>query len=255
MVYKKVVLYILILFGLFLISFKFFLIDQNNIIISSSNDFDNETFINKDEGCGIKENEKGSRKKKSLVVIENLKNIKVTNGTFECSNKSIFYINNSQNIIVSNINASKGSDNIFQIDNSFSIIENSNISFNSNNKCIEADNGIIIIFNNLISNCTIALEIEKNDGNNFVAVVLLDNTFQNIDQNIIWCRDNENPEEGNIYLFKKNNNLNGLSYFSIKHPCLNEVSIDQDLEKAIKDYNFNKIEKLLIESIKNFKET
>ncbi len=255
MVYKKVVLYILILFGSLFFIFKFFLLDKNNIIISSNKDFINETFINKDKGCGIKENEKGSRKKKSIVVIENLKNIKVINGIFECTNKSIFYINNSQNIIVSNVNASKGSDNIFQIDNSFSIIENSNISFNTNNKCIEADNGIIIILNNLITNCTIAMEIEKNDGSNFVAVVLLDNTFQNIDQNIIRCYDNENPEKSNIYLFKKNNELNGSPYFSTKHPCLNEINIEENLEKAIKDYNFEKIKNLLIKSINNFKET
>lgn len=253
MVYKKIVYFILFLSILFLLSYKFFLA-QNNIIISSNENFTDKSFVNKEDGCGIKENEKGLRKKKSIVVIENLNNIKVTGGTFECTNKSIFYIENSENIIVSNVNASKGSDNVFQIDNSFSIIENSNISFNKNNKCIEADNGIIILFGNLISNCTIGIEVEKTDKNDFVAIILLNNTFKNIDQNVIRCYDNQNPKEGNIYLFRKNNELEGTFFFGAKHPCMNDINININLEEAINDYNFDEIKKILIKNINFFKE-
>ena len=134
MVYKKIIFYVIGMILILSLIIKFFKSNTNNFIIKEDKNFKNYTFINNVKGCGKKENENGIRKKKSIVVIENSKDIFVTNGTFSCTNKSIFYVDNSKNLIISNINASKGSDNVLQVDNSFSIIKDSTISFNENNK-------------------------------------------------------------------------------------------------------------------------
>ena len=253
MVYKKIIFYIIGVILILSLIIKFFQATTNNFIIKEDKNFKNSTFINNIKGCGKKENENGIRKNKSIVVIENSKDIFVTNGTFSCTNKSIFYVDNSKNLIISNINASKGSDNVLQVDNSFSIIKDSTISFNENNKCIEGDNGIIILSNNIIKNCTIGLEIEKNDNSNYTAIVLLNNEFKDIKQNIIRCFDNKEAGQGKIYLFTKNNRLNKTPYFGTKHPCLNKIDINKNLEDAILNNNFQKIQILIEELIFDFK--
>ena len=256
MVYKKIAIYFLAIVIIIIFSYTYFSSNRTNFIISTDKDFENNSFINKDKGCGTKANEKGLRKKISHVVIEKVNNIKLSNGIFECSNKSLFFINDSQNILISNIDASKGSDNIFQSDNSSVILEDSKISFNKNNKCIEADNGILILIDNIIENCTIGLEIESSISNEEpVIIILLDNTFRKINRDIIWCFDNGNPKKSNIFLFKKNNDLNEKAYEGKKNICKNIIDIDFELEKAIKKYDFKNLKNILKKRINDFQST
>jgi len=226
-----------------------------NITVKESTDFTGKEFKRNEEGCGLQKNQKGNRDKESVLNIFYSKNSTIKGGTFECSLQNVIYAKWNLNLIISSVNASRGSDNAFEIRNSNAIIKDSKFSFSPQNKCVEGENGLLIFHNNIFENCEQGFDIEKTDSSEFTAVVFLNNEFISIGQDAFNCHDRNDKKENKVYLFLKDNKFKkkGKKFrkFGKYSNCKKRFKISSELENAVLNSDFERIEILVRETIKN----
>ena len=226
-----------------------------NITVKESTDFTGKEFKRNEEGCGLQKNQKGNRDKESVLNIFYSKNSTIKGGTFECSLQNVIYAKWNLNLIISSVNASRGSDNAFEIRNSNAIIKDSKFSFSPQNKCVEGENGLLIFHNNIFENCEQGFDIEKTDSSEFTAVVFLNNEFISIRHDAFNCHDRNDKKANKVYLFLKDNKFNkkGKKFrkFGKYSNCKKRFKISSELENAVLNSDFERIEILVRETIKN----
>ena len=226
-----------------------------NITVKESTDFTGKEFKRNEEGCGLQKNQKGNRDKESVLNIFYSKNSTIKGGTFECSLQNVIYAKWNLNLIISSVNASKGSDNAFEIRNSNAIIKDSKFSFSPQNKCVEGENGLLVFYNNILENCEQGFDIEKTDSSEFTAVVFLNNEFISIGHDAFNCHDRNNKKANKVYLFLKDNKFKkkGKKFrkFGKYSNCKKRFKISSELENAVLNSDFERIEILVRETIKN----
>tara|TARA_B100000003_G_scaffold168853_1_gene155766 strand:+ start:108 stop:866 length:759 start_codon:yes stop_codon:yes gene_type:complete len=226
-----------------------------NITVKESTDFTGKEFKRNEEGCGLQKNQKGNRDKESVLNIFYSKNSTIKGGTFECSLQNVIYAKWNLNLIISSVNASRGSDNAFEIRNSNAIIKDSKFSFSPQNKCVEGENGLLVFYNNILENCEQGFDIEKTDSSEFTAVVFLNNEFISIGHDAFNCHDRNDKKANKVYLFLKDNKFNkkGKKFrkFGKYSNCKKRFKISPELENAVLNSDFERIEILVRETIKN----
>ena len=226
-----------------------------NITVKESTDFTGKEFKRNEEGCGLQKNQKGNRDKESVLNIFYSKNSTIKGGTFECSLQNVIYAKWNLNLIISSVNASRGSDNAFEIRNSNAIIKDSKFSFSPQNKCVEGENGLLVFYNNILENCEQGFDIEKTDSSEFTAVVFLNNEFISIGHDAFNCHDRNDKKANKVYLFLKDNKFKkkGKKFrkFGKYSNCKKRFKISSELENAVLNSNFERIEILVRETIKN----
>ena len=226
-----------------------------NITVKESTDFTGKEFKRNEEGCGLQKNQKGNRDKESVLNIFYSKNSTIKGGTFECSLQNVIYAKWNLNLIISSVNASKGSDNAFEIRNSNAIIKDSKFSFSPQNKCVEGENGLLVFYNNILENCEQGFDIEKTDSSEFTAVVFLNNEFISIGHDAFNCHDKNDKKANKVYLFLKDNKFKkkGKKFrkFGKYSNCKKRFKISSELENAVLNSDFERIEILVRETIKN----
>jgi len=226
-----------------------------NITVKESTDFTGKEFKRNEEGCGLQKNQKGNRDKESVLNIFYSKNSTIKGGTFECSLQNVIYAKWNLNLIISSVNASRGSDNAFEIRNSNAIIKDSKFSFSPQNKCVEGENGLLVFYNNILENCEQGFDIEKTDSSEFTAVVFLNNEFVSIKHDAFNCHDRNDKKANKVYLFLKDNKFKkkGKKFrkFGKYSNCKKRFKISSELENAVLNSNFERIEILVRETIKN----
>ena len=226
-----------------------------NITVKESTDFTGKEFKRNEEGCGLKKNQKGNRDEESVLNIFYSKNSIIKGGTFECSLQNVIYAKWNRNLIISSINASKGSDNAFEIRNSNAIIKDSKFSFSPQNKCVEGENGLLVFYNNILENCEQGFDIEKTDSSEFTAAVFLNNEFISIGHDAFNCHDRNDKKANKVYLFLKDNKFKkkGKKFrkFGKYSNCKKRFKISSELENAVLNSDFERIEILVRETIKN----
>ena len=225
-----------------------------NITVKESTDFTGKEFKRNEEGCGLKKTQKGNRDKESVLNIFYSKNSTIKGGTFECSLQNVIYAKWNLNLIISSVNASRGSDNAFEIRNSNAIIKDSKFSFSPQNKCVEGENGLLVFYNNILENCEQGFDIEKTDSSEFTAVVFLNNEFISIGHDAFNCHDRNNKKANKVYLFLKDNKFKkkGKKFrkFGKYSNCKKRFKISSELENAVLNSDFERIEILVRETIK-----
>ena len=226
-----------------------------NITVKESTDFTGKEFKRNEEGCGLQKNQKGNRDKESVLNIFYSKNSTIKGGTFECSLQNVIYAKWNLNLIISSVNVSKGSDNAFEIRNSNAIIKDSKFSFSPQNKCVEGENGLLIFYNNILENCEQGFDIEKTDSSEFTAAVFLKNEFISIGHDAFNCHDRNDKKANKVYLFLKDNKFKkkGKKFrkFGKYSNCKKRFKISSELENAILNSDFHRIEILVRETIQN----
>ena len=226
-----------------------------NITVKESTDFTGKEFKRNEEGCGLQKNQKGNRDKESVLNIFYSKNSTIKGGTFECSLQNVIYAKWNLNLIISSVNASRGSDNAFEIRNSNAIIKDSKFSFSPQNKCVEGENGLLVFYNNILENCEQGFDIEKTDSSEFTAVVFLNNEFISIGHDAFNCHDRNDKKANKVYLFLKDNKFKkkGKKFrkFGKYSNCKKRFKISSELENAILNSDFHRIEILVRETIQN----
>ena len=226
-----------------------------NITVKESTDFTGKEFKRNEEGCGLQKNQKGNRDKESVLNIFYSKNSTIKGGTFECSLQNVIYAKWNLNLIISSVYASRGSDNAFEIRNSNAIIKDSKFSFSPQNKCVEGENGLLVFYNNILENCEQGFDIEKTDSSEFTAVVFLNNEFISIRHDAFNCHDRNDKKANKVYLFLKDNKFKkkGKKFrkFGKYSNCKKRFKISSELENAVLNSNFERIEILVRETIKN----
>ena len=226
-----------------------------NITVKESTDFTGKEFKRNQEGCGLQKNQKGNRDKESVLNIFYSKNSTIKGGIFECSLQNVIYAKWNLNLIISSVNASRGSDNAFEIRNSNAIIKDSKFSFSPQNKCVEGENGLLVFYNNILENCEQGFDIEKTDSSEFTAVVFLNNEFISIGHDAFNCHDRNNKKANKVYLFLKDNKFKkkGKKFrkFGKYSNCKKRFKISSELENAVLNSDFERIEILVRETIKN----
>lgn len=226
-----------------------------NITVKESTDFTGKEFKRNEEGCGLQIKQKGNRDKESVLNIFYSKNSTIKGGTFECSLQNVIYAKWNLNLIISSVNASRGSDNAFEIRNSNAIIKDSKFSFSPQNKCVEGENGLLVFYNNILENCEQGFDIEKTDSSEFTAVVFLNNEFISIGHDAFNCHDRNNKKANKVYLFLKDNKFKkkGKKFrkFGKYSNCKKRFKISSELENAVLNSDFERIEILVRETIKN----
>lgn len=226
-----------------------------NITVKESTDFTGKEFKRNEEGCGLQKNQKGNRDKESVLNIFYSKNSTIKGGTFECSLQNVIYAKWNLNLIISSVNASRGSDNAFEIRNSNAIIKDSKFSFSPQNKCVEGENGLLVFYNNILENCEQGFDIEKTDSSEFTAVVFLNNEFISIGHDAFNCHDRNDKKANKVYLFLKDNKFKkkGKKFrkFGKYSNCKKRFKISSELENAVLNLDFERIEILVRETIKN----
>ena len=226
-----------------------------NITVKESTDFTGKEFKRNEEGCGLQKYQKGNRDKESVLNIFYSKNSTIKGGTFECSLQNVIYAKWNLNLIISSVNASRGSDNAFEIRNSNAIIKDSKFSFSPQNKCVEGENGLLVFYNNILENCEQGFDIEKTDSSEFTAVVFLNNEFISIGHDAFNCHDRNNKKANKVYLFLKDNKFKkkGQKFrkFGKYSNCKKRFKISSELESAVLNSDFERIEILVRETIKN----
>ena len=226
-----------------------------NITVKESTDFTGKEFKRNEEGCGLQKNQKGNRDKESVLNIFYSKNSTIKGGTFECSLQNVIYAKWNLNLIISSVNASRGSDNAFEIRNSNAIIKDSKFSFSPQNKCVEGENGLLVFYNNILENCEQGFDIEKTDSSEFTAVVFLNNEFISIGHDAFNCHDRNDKKANKVYLFLKDNKFKkkGKDFrkFGKYSNCKKRFKISSELENAVLNSDFERIEILVRETIKN----
>ena len=225
-----------------------------NITVKESTDFTGKEFKRNEQGCGLKKNQKGNRDKESVLNIFYSKNSTIKGGTFECSLQNVIYAKWNLNLIISSVNASRGSDNAFEIRNSNAIIKDSKFSFSPQNKCVEGENGLLVFYNNILENCEQGFDIEKTDSSEFTAVVFLNNEFISIKHDAFNCHDRNDKKANKVYLFLKDNKFKkkGKKFrkFGKYSNCKKRLKISSELENAVLNSDFERIETLVRETIK-----
>ena len=226
-----------------------------NITVKESTEFTGKEFKRNEEGCGLQKNQKGNRDKESVLNIFYSKNSTIKGGTFECSLQNVIYAKWNLNLIISSVNASRGSDNAFEIRNSNAIIKDSKFSFSPQNKCVEGENGLLVFYNNILENCEQGFDIEKTDSSEFTAVVFLNNEFISIRHDAFNCHDRNDKKANKVYLFLKDNKFKkkGKKFrkFGKYSNCKKRFKISSELENAVLNSDFERIEILVRETIKN----
>ena len=226
-----------------------------NITVKESTDFTGKEFKRNEEGCGLQKNQKGNRDKETVLNIFYSKNSTIKGGTFECSLQNVIYAKWNLNLIISSVNASRGSDNAFEIRNSIAIIKDSKFSFSPQNKCVEGENGLLVFYNNILENCEQGFDIEKTDSSEFTAVVFLNNEFISIGHDAFNCHDRNDKKANKVYLFLKDNKFKkkGKKFrkFGKYSNCKKRFKISSELENAVLNSDFERIEILVRETIKN----
>ena len=226
-----------------------------NITVKESTDFTGKEFKRNEEGCGMQKKQKGNRDKESVLNIFYSKNSTIKGGTFECSLQNVIYAKWNLNLIISSVNASRGSDNAFEIRNSNAIIKDSKFSFSPQNKCVEGENGLLVFYNNILENCEQGFDIEKTDSSEFTAVVFLNNEFISIEHDAFNCHDRNDKKANKVYLFLKDNKFKkkGQKFrkFGKYSNCKKRFKISSELESAVLNSDFERIEILVRETIKN----
>ena len=226
-----------------------------NITVKESTDFTGKEFKRNEEGCGLQKNQKGNRDKESVLNIFYSKNSTIKGGTFECSLQNVIYAKWNLNLIISSVNASRGSDNAFEIRNSNAIIKDSKFSFSPQNKCVEGENGLLVFYNNILENCEQGFDIEKTDSSEFTAVVFLNNEFISIGHDAFNCHDRNDKKANKVYLFLKDNTFKkkGKDFrkFGKYSNCKKRFKISSELENAVLNSDFERIEILVRETIKD----
>ena len=226
-----------------------------NITVKESTDFTGKEFKRNEEGCGLQKNQKGNRDKESVLNIFYSKNSTIKGGTFECSLQNVIYAKWNLNLIISSVNASRGSDNAFEIRNSNAIIKDSKFSFSPQNKCVEGENGLLVFYNNILENCEQGFDIEKTDSSEFTAVVFLNNEFISIGHDAFNCHDRNDKKANKVYLFLKDNKFKkkGKKFrkFGKYSNCKKRFKISSELENAVLNSDFERIEILVRETIKD----
>jgi len=226
-----------------------------NVTVKESTDFTGKEFKRNEEGCGLNKNQKGNRDKESVLNIFNSKNSTIKGGIFECSLQNVIYAKWNRNLIISSVNASKGSDNAFEIRNSNAIIKDSKFSFSPQNKCVEGENGLLVFYNNILKNCKLGFDIEKTDSSEFTAVIFLKNEFISIKHDAFNCHDRYDKKANKVYLFLKDNifKKKGKDFrkFGKYSNCKKRFKISSELENAILNSDFHRIEILVRETVKN----
>ena len=226
-----------------------------NITVKESTDFTGKEFKRNEEGCGLQKNQKGNRDKESVLNIFYSKNSTIKGGTFECSLQNVIYAKWNLNLIISSVNASRGSDNAFEIRNSNAIIKDSKFSFSPQNKCVEGENGLLVFYNNILENCEQGFDIEKTDSSEFTAVIFLKNEFISIKHDAFNCHDRYDKKANKVYLFLKDNKFKkkGKKFrkFGKYSNCKKRFKISSELENAVLNSDFERIEILVRETIKN----
>ena len=226
-----------------------------NITVKESTDFTGKEFKRNEEGCGLQKNQKGNRDKESVLNIFYSKNSTIKGGTFECSLQNVIYAKWNLNLIISSVNASRGSDNAFEIRNSNAIIKDSKFSFSPQNKCVEGENGLLVFYNNILENCEQGFDIEKTDSSEFTAVIFLKNQFISIRHDAFNCHDRYDKKANKVYLFLKDNTFKkkGKDFrkFGKYSNCKKKFKITRELEDAVLNSDFERIDILVRETIKN----
>ena len=226
-----------------------------NITVKESADFTGKECKRNEEGCGFQKNQKGNRDKESVLNIFNSKNSTIKGGIFECSLQNVIYAKWNRNLIISSVNASKGSDNAFEIRNSNAIIKDSKFSFSPQNKCVEGENGLLVFYNNILENCEQGFDIEKTDSSEFTAAVFLNNEFISIGHDAFNCHDRYDKKANKVYLFLKDNTFKkkGKDFrkFGKYSNCKKKFKISSELENAILNSDFHRIQILVRETIQN----
>ena len=226
-----------------------------NITVKESTDFTGKEFKRNEEGCGLQKNQKGNRDKESVLNIFYSKNSTIKGGTFECSLQNVIYAKWNLNLIISSVNASRGSDNAFEIRNSNAIIKDSKFSFSPQNKCVEGENGLLVFYNNILENCKVGFDIEKTDSSEFAAVIFLKNQFISIRHDAFNCHDRYDKKANKVYLFLKDNTFKkkGKDFrkFGKYSNCKKKFKITRELEDAVLNSDFERIDILVRETIKN----
>ena len=226
-----------------------------NLTIKESTDFTGKEFKRTEKGCGLNKYQKGNRDDESVLNIFYSKNSTVKGGVFECSLQNVIYAKWNKNLIISSVNASKGSDNAFEIINSNAIIKDSKFSFSPQNKCVEGENGLLVFYNNILENCKLGFDIEKTDSAEFTAVIFLKNEFISIEHDAFNCHDRYDKKANKVYLFLKDNKFTkkGKDFrkFGKYSNCKKKFEISSELERAVLNSDFKKIEILVKETIKN----
>ena len=226
-----------------------------NITVKESTDFTGKEFKRNEEGCGLQKNQKGNRDRESVLNIFYSKNSTIKGGTFECSLQNVIYAKWNLNLIISSVNASKGSDNAFEIRNSNAIIKDSKFSFSPQNKCVEGENGLLVFYNNILENCEQGFDIEKTDSSEFTAAVFLKNEFISIGHDAFNCHDRYDKKANKVYLFLKDNTFKkkGKDFrkFGKYSNCKKRFKISAELEDAILNSDFDKIEIIVKKNIEN----
>ena len=226
-----------------------------NITVKESTDFTGKEFKRNEEGCGLQKKQKGNRDKESVLNIFYSKNSTIKGGTFECSLQNVIYAKWNLNLIISSVNASRGSDNAFEIRNSNAIIKDSKFSFSPQNKCVEGENGLLVFYNNILENCEQGFDIEKTDSSEFTAVIFLKNEFISIGHDAFNCHDRNDKKANKVYLFLKDNKFKkkGKKFrkFGKYSNCKKRFKISSELENAVLNSDFERIEILVRETIKN----
>ena len=226
-----------------------------NITVKESTDFTGKEFKRNEEGCGLQKNQKGNRDKESVLNIFYSKNSTIKGGTFECSLQNVIYAKWNLNLIISSVNASRGSDNAFEIRNSNAIIKDSKFSFSPQNKCVEGENGLLVFYNNILKNCKLGFDIEKTDSSEFTAVIFLKNEFISIKHDAFNCHDRYDKKANKVYLFLKDNTFKkkGKDFrkFGKYSNCKKKFKITRELEDAVLNSDFERIDILVRATIKN----
>ena len=252
---KKISLYISLVLMFFVFTSYSNAENRVNFTVSASEDFTGKEFKSDKKGCGFQKNQKGNRDEESVLNIFYSKNSTIRGGTFECSLQNVIYAKWNRNLIISSVNASKGSDNAFEIRNSNAIIKDSKFSFSPQNKCVEGENGLLVFYNNILENCKLGFDIEKTDSAEFTAVIFLKNEFISIEHDAFNCHDRYDKKANKVYLFLKDNKFTkkGKDFrkFGKYSNCKKKFEISSELERAVLNSDFKKIEILVKETIKN----
>ena len=112
----------------------------------------------------------------------------------------------------------------------------------------------IVFYNNILENCEQGFDIEKTDSSEFTAAVFLKNEFISIGHDAFNCHDRNDKKANKVYLFLKDNKFKkkGKKFrkFGKYSNCKKRFKISSELENAVLNSDFERIETLVRETIK-----
>ena len=141
-------------------------------------DFGGAVYQRTDKNCGFSGAQSGNRDSSSALAVIGKKNIRITNGHFECSTQNTIWIKRSENVILDNITSWRGSDNAIEIrDSKYVIVKNSTLGKTYGNKCIETENSIVILYNVTMHDCPKGFAGERTSPKNPELVLIINSTI------------------------------------------------------------------------------